>query len=376
MALLSEDGLTFYLPFPDGVLHYVCAECDALCCRGAGLAGSLAREMGQLLVLYPALAGAVISRRGDVITLQNPSRACFFLRDDNRCDIEVTHGPQLKPGLCRLFPFSNFARLGDGVVVIAPHFMCPLRLILPRADRAAGRHHDIIQAAKESFLLDRADFAVSFVSLALPPGRTAGDVLEQETRFRDGCSDDLQAGRFFATLSRSSANPDALKRFLDRAARVCGVSPAAARDRDDLDDFLRVLAPYWRLKMLPLGHERMLKALALADVLIRRLAALSPRPITLQQADQFYEQMSPVGRLLSRDELPLALPDGAPQLPPFGTSELTFTAYQALRAAGTGVMAAFEQAFAAGTPTHDRMAILNDLGRYYGDAAPAAAPPA
>jgi hypothetical protein len=366
MALFPADSLRFYLPFPDGVLHYVCAECDALCCRGQGFAGSLSREMGKLLALYPALAGAVTARYGEVITLQTPARACFFLRDDKRCDIEVTHGTDLKPGMCRLFPFNNFARLGEDIVVIAPHFLCPLRVVLPRSGHVAGTHHDIIQGARESFLLDRGDFAATIVSLAMASGQTADSALEQETRFRDGCSDALQVTSFFARLARSSVDADALRRFLERATRVCGVDPTPRHHRDELDDFLLVLAPYWRLKMLPLGYERMLRVLALAEVLIRRVASLSPRPITPQQADQFYTEISPACCLLSHDESPLAVPAGRRQVPPFGTAELIFTAYQALRAVDTSVMAAFEEAFSAGTPTHDRMAILIELGRHYG----------
>jgi hypothetical protein len=376
MALLPIDDLQFYLPFPDGVLHYICAECDALCCRGSGFAGSLAREMGTLLTLYPALAGAVVARRGDVITLHNPARGCFFLRDDRRCEIEVTHGADLKPGLCRLFPFSNFARLGEHIVVIAPHFLCPLRLVLPRSGHVAGTHHQIIQEAKDSLLLDRADFATSVTSLAMASGQTADSTLRQETRFRDACADALEASSFLETLAHSSANPAALRRFLERGSLVCGVAPTPARGRDALDDVLLVLAPYWRLKMLALGHERMLKVMALAEVLIRRLASLSVRDITLQQAEQFYEQLSPACRLLSLDESPLSVPAGLRKVPPFGSAELTFTAYHVLRAADTSVMDAFEEAFSADTSTHDRMAILNELGRDYGDSAPSVASPA
>ena len=367
MSLLPIDDVTFYLPFPDGVLHYVCAECDADCCRGHGFGGSLSREMGKLLALYPALAGAVSSRHGEVIVLHNPALGCFFLKDDNRCGIEVTHGKELKPGMCGLFPFNNFARLAEDIVVIAPHFLCPLRVILPRSGNVAGRHHAVVQAAKESYLLDRGDFSANVVSITLASGQTPSSALEQETGFRDACSDALHATSFVTTLARSSAGgADALTRFLQRAARVCGVVPMS-RDRDAIDDLLLVLAPYWRLKMLPLGHERMLRVLALAEVLIRRMASLSPRDMTLQEADHFYMELSPACRLLSLDESPMAAPGELRQVPAFGTAELAFAAHQALRAAETNVMAAFDEAFAAGTPTHDRMAILVALGRLYGD---------
>ena len=374
MPLLPVDTLTYYLPFPDGVLHYVCAECDAICCRGHGFAGSVAGEMARLLVVYPALEGAVTGRHGDVIALQNPVPGCYFLQDDNRCGVEVTHGRALKPGLCKLFPFNNFARLGEDIVVIAPHFLCPLRVVLPRADHVAGKHHDVIQAAKESFLLDRGDFSANVAMLSLASNQTAHDTLQQETVFRDACSEGLHATRFYDVLARSTTNPDALQRFLARAALVCGVAPAAPHGRDDLDDILLVVAPSWRLKMLPLGQERMLRVLALAEVLIRRLAPLSLRAMTPQQVEQSYTAMFPACRLLSLDESPMIAPNAPRTVPPFGTADVTFTAYHVLRAAEKNVLAAFEEAFSQGTPTHDRMAILIELGRQYADPTASTAP--
>jgi len=364
MSLLPTDALTFYLPFPDGVLHHVCAECDALCCRGHGFSGSLSREMTKLLVLYPALASAVTSRRGEVITLHSPARACYFLQDDNRCGIEVRHGRQLKPGLCTLFPFNNFSRLGEDIVVLAPHFLCPLRVVLPPSDRAEGGHQRVIQAAKDSFLLDRGEFAASVPPQPLPPHQTPHAALQQETGFRDACSEGLQAARFSDVLTRSSTDAAGLKLFQHRAALVCGVAPAAPHDRDELDDILLVVASFWRVKMLSLGHERMLRVLALAEPLIRRLASLSPRATTPQQVDQFYSEVFPACHLLSRNESPMMVPERLRKLASFCTADLTFTAYQALRAAERGVVSAFEEAFAQGTPTHDRMAILMELGRH------------
>ncbi len=364
MSLLPTDALTFYLPFPDGVLHHVCAECDALCCRGHGFSGSLSREMTRLLVLYPALAGAVTSRRGDVITLHNPARACYFLQDDNRCGIEVRHGRQLKPGLCTLFPFNNFSRLGEDIVVLAPHLLCPLRVVLPRSDGAEGGHQRVIQAAKDSFLLDRGEFSASVPSLPLPPHQTPRGALQQETGFRDACSDGLQTARFSEVLARCSTDAAGLTRFQYRAALVCGVVPAAAPERDALDDILLVLASFWRLKLLSLGQERMLRVLALAELLIRRLALLSPRAATPQQVDQFYSEVFPACHLLSRNESPMMVPDRLRTLASFGTADVTCTAYQALRAAERSVLVAFEEAFAQGTPTHDRMAILMEVGRH------------
>jgi len=157
-------------------------------------------------------------------------------------------------------------------------------------------------------------------------------------------------------------------RFQHRAALVCGLVPAAAHERDALDDIFLVVASFWRLRLLPLGQERMLRVLALAELLIRRLASLSPRTATPQQVDQFYSEVFPACHLLSRNESPMIVPERLRKLASFGTADMTFTAYQALRAAERSVLAAFEEAFAQSTPIHDRMAILMELGRQCMDA--------
>ena len=48
----DNQAVSLFFAFPDGVYHYVCAECTALCCRGQGFGGSLEREMRTLLQIY------------------------------------------------------------------------------------------------------------------------------------------------------------------------------------------------------------------------------------------------------------------------------------------------------------------------------------
>src|SRR5437764_772500 len=89
MTMLS-DSPDLYFAFPDGVLHHACPECTALCCRGQGFAGSAKREMNFIFKNYPQFGGMVQEREGDVVTCATPMGRCFFLRDDNLCQIEVT----------------------------------------------------------------------------------------------------------------------------------------------------------------------------------------------------------------------------------------------------------------------------------------------
>jgi hypothetical protein len=364
MPLLPIETLTFYLPFPDGVLDYVCAECDALCCRGQGFGGSLSREMTKLLALYPALELAVTSRRGDVLSVQTPTGRCYFLRDDNRCRIEEDHGKQMKPGVCGLFPFNKFSRVSEDIIVVMPHFMCPLRVVLPRSEKVEGVHHKVIQAAKESFLLDSVDFSTNIDPVPLAARQTPAQALRQEISFRDTCSEALQQKSFLEVLSLTSNDSEALQRFLPRTTLVCGVVYAAPKTRDYLDDLLLVLASSWRVGMLHLGQERMLRVLALAGVLLRRLASLSPRALTPQQVNHFFGELSPALRLLSRNETPLTLPKAFQKVPPFGAASLTFTAYRALRGAEKNVLVSFEESFSKDLSVADRMAVLVELGAH------------
>lgn len=180
------------MAFPDGVFHYVCAECTALCCRGQGFGGSLKREMPVLLSLYPALGSAVASRQGSMLTFGTPVGRCFFLDTDNLCRIEKERGKDLKPGGCSLFPFNLFTRIGE-VVAIRPRFLCPIRLQVPaRPGHVEGTHATVEAAARESGLLD-----TEYVNGYLPPiglhvSQDASAVIAREVAFRDACSRALE----------------------------------------------------------------------------------------------------------------------------------------------------------------------------------------
>src|SRR5438045_1171565 len=77
-APASSRGISIYFAFPDGVFHYVCAECNALCCRSLAFGGRL-REVGQLLELYPALGSSAIARKGDSLLFLPLASGCVFL---------------------------------------------------------------------------------------------------------------------------------------------------------------------------------------------------------------------------------------------------------------------------------------------------------
>src|SRR5436190_15194921 len=220
MKATINDSPEIFFAFPDGVFHHVCAECTALCCRGQGFAGSLKREMNFIFKNYPPLASLVTEREGDVVTVATPAGRCFFLRNDNLCQIELDHGRARKPGICLLFPFNDFSRIGN-TLVVAPHFMCPLRLSLPAAPgKVEGTHASVAKAIQETTMGD-ADYVRGFVGTAkLPTGRTAQEILQRETCFRDMCGEALGRARFRDVVEENSSHPAGLRAFRKRVAKA------------------------------------------------------------------------------------------------------------------------------------------------------------
>jgi len=81
-------------------------------------------------------------------------------------------------------------------------------------------------------------------------------VLTREASFRDTCSLVLGQCRFIETLRRESVDPFALDAFVERAARIMGLSvPSRPQACDSIDDLLLALAPTLRLDMLKLSND-------------------------------------------------------------------------------------------------------------------------
>jgi hypothetical protein len=369
VAHKPSDGsgvVPLYFAFPDGVYHYVCAACTALCCRGQGFAGNLQREMRQLLSIYPALGSAATARQGNILSFATPSGRCHFLDGDNLCRIEKEHGKALKPGVCALFPFNVFTRIGT-VVAVSPHFMCPLRLQVPaQPGQVEGTHARLEAAVRESALLERADVEAHLVRARLHPALDADSVLARETLFRDACSLALGQRRFMEVLRAHAADAPGLDAFLERATRILGLEHAARSGAADaVDDLCLALAAPLRLRLLHLSSEGMLRVLALSEIVLRRTLTLSDQPPTLQGAYQMITSVGPALRLLARGDEPVELGRRASaKAPPFGDPDLTFAAFLALRAVhnSTGVLQALEQAMQPSFSAADRSVLLIQLG--------------
>lgn len=358
--------IPLYMAFPDGAFDYVCAECTALCCRGQGFAGSLRREMPKLLSIYPALGSAALARQGSLIVFGTPAGKCFFLDEDNMCRIEKDHGKSLKPGACSLFPFNKFTRIGR-VVAVAPHFLCPIRLLVPaRPGQVQGTHAAVDSAVRESALLDSEYIDTYMPAVSLHGSQDGAAVVEREESFRDSCSRSLARRTFYETLAEQSTNPHILESFTGRAAQIMGLeAKSSIQERDCFDDMLLALAPSQRISLLHMESESILRALAIGEIVLRQMTALSPFPITPQGASGMLNSIGPALRLLARGDESIELAGKASlKSPAYGDPDMAFAAFTAIRkiSNGTGVLDALENAIKPDMPVSYRSALLVQLG--------------
>lgn len=380
MSSTKADGkVKIYMPFPDGVFHYVCRECTMVCCyRSAEFDGSFRQEISQLIQLYPAMEIMAIQRRGDVVKFATPSGRCYFLEEDHRCGIEVRHGKEMKPTACRVFPFNNYSRLGKSFVV-GLNFLCPLRLQVPaRSGEVEGTHATIEAQLRESPYL-RGSYFESLKQLSLGPQQKAQEVLKEEVRFRDACSLALGASGFADTLRDAAEEPGKLDSFVEWAAGLLSLDlslrPAA---RDHIDDLLLSLASMLRLNSLFLPAGKRLRVLALSELALRRLLTLAGEhpagqadAATPKGAFEILSRVAPALHLLAIADEPVTAPKrGMKNVPQFGVPEMTFAAFEVLRAAGRdeSIAGVLEENLVT-LSLSDRMALLMDLAHFIGPAA-------
>jgi len=362
----SNKQVPIYFAFPDGVYHYVCAECTALCCKGHGFAGSLKRELRSLFVLYPRFETMAVSRVGDTVTFLTTKDGCAVLDADNRCRIEKEHNKSLKPTVCRLFPFNSFTKIGK-TVVVSPHFLCPLRLLLPASPgEVEGTHSTLEDGIRESEVLTKEYVSTMITAHLLHPSTDAVTVVNREKTFRDLCALSLGRQSFSDTLRAASENGAALDEFVARVARMMKIEePARSRPHDELDDLLLAIAPPYRLSLLALTSEQMLRALAVAEITLRHGRPLWKLPLSLQGVMNMTSGFGPTQRLLAYADEPFdfARPISKKDLV-FGDAQLTFAAYifQRRSAGAAGVLGALEEVIKPEMPVSDRSVLFQRLG--------------
>jgi hypothetical protein len=351
-----------YMAFPDGALNYVCAECDAHCCKGFGFGGS-AKEMERVFELYPEVAPLTLDRAGSWVSMMTLATGCVLLDTDNFCRIEKEHDKSLKPSLCNIFPFNGFLRFGD-VIAVTPHSLCPMRLqVPPRPGEVQGTHADIERAIDSSVFWEV--WVPSIPKLMLSPARDAAEALEQEEAFRDRCGAALGVERFGDVLLAASADPAALRAIRARLVRLLGVGGGEwPADRDVLDDMLLALASSIRLQFTSLEPERVLHALLVGEIGVRNAASVARVPLTLKAAYEILSGYSAVMLLLGHGDQP-AGPDvnWNRKSPKYDDAGMVFATYIALKelASGAGVLPALERALPDSMPVGDRWAVIQRI---------------
>jgi hypothetical protein len=316
--------------------------------------------MNYIFRNYPQLSSLVTEREGDVVTVATPAGRCFFLRNDNLCQIEVEHGKARKPGICLLFPFNDFSRIGN-TLVVAPHFMCPLRLNLPAAPgQVEGTHANVAKAIQET-AMGATDYVRGFIGTAkLPVGRTPAEILERERLFRDRCGEALGRARFRDILEETSNNPAGLCAFRKQVARLLlWKQPLEREEHDMLDDILIASASAYRVESLYHSDEGILRFLTLAEVLTRRVFEISIAPPTLQGVYGVIEDMRPALKLLAWGQSKPPLKKVPLKSPEFGDSNLVDAAQKFLNwMPSKGVLPALEKALLPRFSAADRIVVV------------------
>jgi len=219
-----------YFAFGDGRFAYDCVTCGARCCRGHGFEPLVDRDLQRQLAgrralrffLDPCAAGA-----GNHYHARNFEPACFFLTEQRLCSLHVDHGPDGKPETCRLFPFNQFTRAGD-FLIVTPHSLCPLEIVAADARSPLSRHDELRST------MAAIGIATHFRESPIAGGGVAA-LVALERRIVALCEEQLHAPRYLENAAEQLA--------LTRLAAGAADSPEAVRERArrELDAFLAQL---------------------------------------------------------------------------------------------------------------------------------------
>jgi Fe-S-cluster containining protein len=222
---ISRDRV--YFAFGDGRLAYDCVTCGAKCCRHNGFDALVDPELQRHLAERHALrffldrcdAGA-----DNHYHARNFDPACFFLDDRNLCSLHVQHGFAAKPETCRLFPFNQFTRAGD-YLMVGPHSLCPLA-VAPQNERSELSGHDELLRAMSAGGLGTHVHESALAAEDVPA------LVSLERRILDLCEHDLKVARYASNAAAQLA--------FTRAGARGSEADAAVRDRAraDIEGFL------------------------------------------------------------------------------------------------------------------------------------------
>lgn len=283
-------SIQLHFAFPDRVLHYDCARCTALCCRGHGF-GAHRRELVPLLRKAPELASWATTRNRELVMFTNPGQ-CYFLDARDRCSVEGELGRAAKPSMCKAFPFNRVAMLGERHVV-TPNYLCPLTLE-PASEANAGQH-----ALIEAELAEDGWLEQDFPRLPQNGSESPGEFLRVESAFRDACAAALAAGGSLAPICEQTAGAG------EGVAELAGWLECEAADATRFEAHFLALAPTFSFDMsrLPLRARR--RALLLARLHMSRALSLPGAAATLQMMNGLFVAHVALYELLAQSEQPM-----------------------------------------------------------------------
>ena len=321
--------------------------------------------MRTLYKIYPQIESMALKRTVDQITFATSADGCILLDTDNFCRIEKELGKDKKPNICNLFPFSSFARIGK-TVTVSPHFLCPLRAVLPARPGAVRGTHSLVESdIRKSQILDEAYIKAAVRPLRIHPSLSEAATISIEEQFRDLCAEAMGKYSVREVLNSASKDAASLRVFASRAARIMGFKIAKnSAPRDHLDDLLLAYAPVYRLWMLSLGPEAMLRALTVAEFTLRRVWSDATQQPGLQGVANTVAQFAATQMLLAHGDEPFDFGKISQKTLSLQGPEITFATFYAARQANSslGVLGALEQAIEPSMSVADRSVLLLGLG--------------
>jgi Fe-S-cluster containining protein len=218
--------------------RYTCTGCGD-CCRGWSVPllpgeADRFRTLAASVIPVERLRGAIHAARGDrgsVDALSGPGKQCVALGDDQRCLVHATHGGDVKPTACRLFPFTFVDTPTETRVSLS--FACPA--VIDAEGPPLGEQRGEVQAtydatAGTSYRL-RVDGEIALTETRTLPWRDAAALLAECARAlgREGALVERLC-RAGAVVALTIARLDEGRAFADALTAARDGCDALARD--------------------------------------------------------------------------------------------------------------------------------------------------
>jgi len=303
MELHLVAGKPIYFPFLSGILEYDCPSCDARCCKGAQLGIGKSRELASLLHISPSLAlfAGDAFPSGPLPVIETVLESCWFLDSTNLCRIERAVGRDFKPASCRLFPFNQFRRAGDFIIVM-PHFQCPIQ-VLSEPNPGSRTGHDAL--AMEMF--DTNVPSDGHPAIAHVDGGTWDQSIPLERDIRDIGAAHLRSAEYApyadvqADMTKEMLGSPRGPRCNTLRARIASFlghgdgKPSVPAVHD-----LVALTPYLRIRLAGFPRPQVPSMLTALSVMVGALEAMPGTQLTARSIVHVVERRAPLLVTLSR----------------------------------------------------------------------------